>query len=90
MVETIFILAKSVYPVPKDAVRDYFIKSVGKGQTWKKARSRQTATNTFANYACELHFLVNVSNHFYITPRGIQAILLLQLHRSIKLIESRR
>ena len=90
IIETVFVLAKNTYPVPEEAVRGYFVTSVGKGQTWRTDRARETATYIFSNYACELHFLVKVGNHFYLTPKGIQAILLLQLNRSIKLIESQR
>lgn len=88
MVETVFVLAKNGYPVPEDQAQDYFVRSVGKSQTWKAARARKTATYIFSNYACELQLLAKVNNHFYITPKGIQAVLLLQLNRSIKLIES--
>ncbi len=90
LIETVFVLSKNSYPVSKDAVKDYFVKSVGKTETWRADRARETATYIFSNYACELEFLVKVNNEFYITPKGIQAILLLQLNRSIKLIESRK
>jgi hypothetical protein len=33
--ETIFILAKSSYPVDKDNAQNYFVKAVGKEQTWR-------------------------------------------------------
>jgi len=88
VLEAVFVLAKNIYPVPKDAVKDYFVRSVGKGYTWKTDKARETATYIFSNYACELELLAKVDNHFYITPKGIQAILLLQLNRSIKLIEA--
>ncbi|MCG3167425.1 MAG: hypothetical protein POELPBGB_03217 [Bacteroidia bacterium] len=90
LVETVFILSKNSYPVPKEAVKDYFVKSVGKTETWKAAKSKETATYIFSNYCCELEFLARVKNEYYITPKGIQAVLLLQLNRSIKLIESRK
>lgn len=90
LLESVFVLAKNVYPVPKDAVQDYFVKSVGKGETWRTDRARETATYIFSNYACELGFLAKVDNHFYMTPNGIRAILLLQLNRSLKLIQSQR
>lgn len=90
IVESVFVLAKNTYPVPKDDLKDYFVKSVGKEDTWKTIKARETATYIFANYACELHFLAKVNNNFYITPKGIQVILLLQLNRSIKLIESQQ
>ncbi len=88
ILETVFVLAKNTYPLPLSAVQDYFVKSVGKGEIWKAQKARETATYIFSNYACELEFLAKVDNHFYVTPKGIQAILLLQLNRSIKLIES--
>jgi len=89
-VESVFVLAKSMYPIPRKDVQGYFIKSVGKTGTWKAEKARKTASSIFSNYACELELLANVDNHFYITPKGMQAILLLQLNRSIKLIESQQ
>jgi hypothetical protein len=86
--ESAFVLAKSTYPVSSEVIQDYFIRSAGKTGTWKMEKSRKTASYIFSNYACELELLSSVDNHFYITPKGIQAILLLQLNRSIKLIES--
>lgn len=88
LVESVFILAKSTYPIPRKTTEDYFVKSAGKTQTWKTEKARKTATYIYANYACELELLSNIDNHFYLTKKGIQAILLLQLNRSIKLIES--
>jgi len=88
IVESVFVLAKNIYPVPMPVLEDYFVKSVGKQQTWRTSKARYTATYIFSNYACELEFLAKVNNNFYITPKGIHAVLLLQLNRSIKLIES--
>ncbi|MDM8532353.1 hypothetical protein QUF63_14355 [Anaerolineales bacterium HSG25] len=82
-------LAKSLYPVPREIIQDYFVKSVGKTKTWKTEKARKTASDIFSNYACELELLADINNHFYIAPKGIQAILLLQLNRSIKLIETK-
>lgn len=89
-IETIFILAKSMYPVPLKTAQDYFVTSLGKNQTWRTEKARETATYIFSNYACELLFLTKLGNHFYLAPKGIQAILLLQLNRSIKLIEAQK
>jgi len=89
-VETVFVLAKSAYPVPMKAAQEYFVTSVGKNQTWRTDKARKTAAYIFSNYACELLFLTKFGNHFYLAPKGIQTILLLQLNRSIKLIEAQR
>lgn len=90
IVESIFVLSKNSYPVPFEALKDYFVKLVGKGNTWRADKAKTTATYIFSNYASELNLLVKVNNSFYLTPEGIKAILLLQLNRSIKLIESRK
>jgi hypothetical protein len=90
IVESVFVLARNRYPVPKRTLQDYFVQSVGKGQTWKANRARETATYIFSNYARELEFLAQVGNDFYVTPKGIRAVLLLQLNRSLKLIESQK
>jgi len=90
LIESVFVLSKNSYPIDKEKVKDYFVKSVGKTETWKSNKSKETATYIFSNYACELEFLVRVNNEYYITPKDIQAVLLLQLNRSIKLIENRK
>lgn len=88
LVESVFVLSKNSYPVSFDSLKDYFVKSVGKSNTWKAKKAQITATYIFSNYACELDFLIKISNNFYLTPSGIQTVLLLQLNRAIKLIES--
>jgi hypothetical protein len=60
LIEAVFVLSKSVYPVPEITLQDYFVKSVGKTETWKTDKSKKTATNIFANYACELEFLAEI------------------------------
>lgn len=49
LIETVFVLSKNSYPVSKDAVKDYFVKSVGKTETWRADRARETATYIFSN-----------------------------------------
>ncbi len=90
ILESVFVLSKNTYPVPRYILKDYFIKSVGKTNTWVAEKSKETATYIFSNFAQELDFLAKVNNEFFITPSGIQAILLLQLNRSIKIIGSKQ
>lgn len=88
MVESVFVLSKTSYPVPGDILSDYFVKSVGKTTTWNADKTKRTASYIFSNYTIELDLLTKVNNEFFLTPNGIRAVLLMQLHRSIKLIES--
>lgn len=90
VVDTVFILSKAEYPVEYDTFQDFFIRSLGKDKTWVKPQAQLTGTYHFANYAEELGFIQKVDNHLFLTPKGIQAILIFQLNRSIKLINSRR
>jgi len=90
VVDTVFILSKADYPVKYDNFQDFFVRSLGKEKTWTKPQAQLTGTYHFANYAEELGFIQKVDNHLFLTPKGIQAILIFQLNRSIKLINSRK
>lgn len=89
VVDTIFILSKAEYPVRYESFEDFFIRSLGKDKTWKQPRAKKTGTYHFANYAEELGFIQKINNFLFLTPLGIQSILIFQLNRSIKLINSR-
>jgi predicted transcriptional regulator len=89
IVESVFILSKSTYPIPFETLKNYFVRTVGKTDTWKTEKAKETATYIFSNYATELELLSKLNKEFFITPKGIQAVLLFQLNRSIKLIETK-
>jgi predicted transcriptional regulator len=89
IVESVFILSKSTYPIPFKTLQNYFVRTVGKTDTWQTEKAKKTATYIFSNYATELELLSKLNNDFFITPKGIQAVLLFQLNRSIKLIETK-
>lgn len=89
VVETVFILSKAEYPVKYDNFQDFFVRSLGKETTWQTDKAKLTGTYHFANYAEELGFITKVNNHLYINPLGVKAILILQLNRSIQLINAK-
>ncbi len=90
VVDTVFILSKAEYPIKYENFQDFFVRSLGKNKTWIQPRAQLTGTYHFANYAEELGFVQKVDNHLFLTPQGIQAILIFQLNRSIKLINARK
>jgi hypothetical protein len=90
VVDTIFILSKAEYPVKYEVFQDFFVRALGKDKTWKQPLAQKTGVYHFVNYAEELGFIYRVSDSVFITPRGIQAMLIFQLNRSIKLINARR
>lgn len=89
VVDTVFILSKAEYPVKYDTFQDFFVRSLGKDKTWVQPQAQLTGTYHFANYAEELGFIQRIKNYLFLTPKGIQAILIFQLNRAIKLINAR-
>lgn len=90
VVDTIFILSKAEYPVNYEIFQDFFVRSLGKNKTWVQPQAKLTGTYHFVNYAEELGFIQRIGKSLFLTPKGIQAILIFQLNRAIKLINARR
>lgn len=90
VVDIVFILSKAEYPVKYDTFQDFFVRSLGKDKTWVQPQAKLTGTYHFVNYAEELGFIQRIDKCIFLTPKGIQAILIFQLNRSIKLINARR
>jgi len=88
MVETVFALSKNTYPVPLNMVMEYFRESSGKHFEWSAEKTMSDGTKMYSNYAAELGLIGQFGDKFYITPDGIRFILLLQLHKSIKVIDA--
>lgn len=88
MVETVFTLSKNTYPVPLDMVMNYFRESSGKHFEWSTRKTTLDGTKMYSSYATELGLIGRIGDKFYITPDGVKFILLLQLHKSIKVIDA--
>lgn len=88
IVEAVFTLAKNTYPVPLNMVMNYFRESSGKHFEWSTNKTTFDGTKMYSNYATELGLIGQIGNKFYITPDGIRFILLLQLHKAIKVIDA--
>jgi len=88
MVETVFTLSKNTYPVPLNMVMNYFRESSGKHFEWATEKTILDGNKMYSNYATELGLIGRIGDKFYITPDGIRFILLLQLHKTIKVIDA--
>lgn len=88
MVETVFTLSKNTYPVPLDMVMSYFRESSGKHFEWSARKTMLDGTKMYSNYTAELGLIGRIGDKFYITPDGVRFILLLQLHKTIKIIDA--
>jgi len=88
IVESTFFLARNNYPIELDELKQFFLKSSGKKYEWKAPRSLSTATYTYLNYAINLGLLGKIGKQILITPAGFRFILMLQLYKSIEMVET--
>lgn len=90
MVEVVFTLARNGYPVSRELVISHFREATGKLFEWSESKTAYHGTRMYSNYAIELGLLGQSGDSLYLTPDGIRFILLLQLHKSLKMIDAVR
>ena len=87
VIESAFLLSRNSYPIQLTDLRKTFRTVAGKDYEWQADKSLNTATYTFLNFATDLELLGKIGQQIVITPAGFRFILMLQLHKSIKMIE---
>jgi DNA-binding transcriptional ArsR family regulator len=87
VVECVMNLARNTYPVPIDMLRDYFALTVGTWSRWQHPKTRTDATLMYVHYAAQLGMLARFGQQVYLTPAGVRFVLLLQLHKALKLLD---
>lgn len=88
MVESVFTLARNHYPVPLESIYEYFRDTCGKHFQWSSKKTCLHGTKMYSNYAIELGLLGKFTNRLFLTPEGFRFILLLQLHKGIKVVDA--
>ena len=88
LVEAVFVLARNSYPVEMTHVVTYFRESVGKRYEWITDRSAWLGANAFSNFGVELGLLAREGDKVLLTPAGFRFILMLQLHKGIRIVDS--
>lgn len=86
-VETIFALSKNFYPVPLQEATIFFSYLTGKQSEWA-AKAAKDAFIMYSNYGIDLGILAKIGKDYYITPSGVRFILLLELNKSILIVNS--
>ncbi|MCI0329647.1 MAG: hypothetical protein L0196_01655 [candidate division Zixibacteria bacterium] len=87
IVDVVFTLSKNTYPVSQKLVVNYFRDTVGKNFEWSH-KAASDAARMYSNYAAELGLVGRIGGSFFITPNGTRFIILLQLHKSIKVVDA--
>ena len=86
MVECVFTLAKTSYPVPLEQLEQYFATYSGKSLDWQTPRAKMYGAKMYSNYAIDLGLLAKNDNSVYLTPEGFKFVIQMQLHKSLKLM----
>lgn len=87
LLESAIILSKTSYPIDLENLQILFRTVAGKSAEWKAKRTLSTATYSFLNFAIDLDILSKSGKQIVITPDGFSFILMLELHKSLKMVE---
>lgn len=88
IVACVFELSKNTYPVPQSLVARHFISAAGLHFRWNKDKAVNKGVRMYSNYGIELGLLGKVGGTYFVTPSGLQFVLLLNMHKSLKFIET--
>jgi hypothetical protein len=86
MVECVFTLSKTSYPVSLSQLEGYFTTCSGKIYDWQTPKAQKHGTKMYSNYAIDLGLMAKTDNNVYLTPDGFKFVVQLQLHKSLKLM----
>jgi hypothetical protein len=86
MVECVFTLSKTTYPVPLEQLEQYFTIYSGKSLEWQTPRAKMYGAKMYSNYAIDLGLLAKNDTSVYLTPEGFKFVIQMQLHKSLKLM----
>ena len=86
MVECVFTLSKTSYPVPLHLLEDYYSIYSGKSLEWQTPRAKMYGAKMYSNYAIDLGLLAKNDASVYLTPEGFKFVIQMQLHKSLKLM----
>jgi hypothetical protein len=88
MVECVFTLSKTSYPVSLMQLENYFTIYSGKIYDWQTEKAQKHGARMYSNYAIDLGLLAKTEKNVYLTPNGFKFVVQLQLHKSLKLMNN--
>lgn len=90
VVESVFSLSKNTYPVQLSHLLQYFTYHAGKHYDWQTDKAKYNATRMYSNYAVDLGLLAKAGDVIYLTPEGSRFTIQMQMHKSLKMMDSVR
>ncbi len=88
MIECIFELSRNTYPVPIELVSDQFINTAGLHYRWNSEKAIKKGVQMYTNYAADLGLVGKIGDNYFVTPSGLEFVLLLSMHKSLRLVET--
>jgi hypothetical protein len=88
MVECVFALSKTSYPVAISQLESYFTVYSGKTYDWQTEKAQRHGAKMYSNYAIDLGLMAKTDKNVYLTPDGFKFVVQLQLHKSFKLMNN--
>ena len=86
MVECVFTLSKTSYPIPLEQLEKFFAIYSGKSLEWQTPRAKMYGAKMYSNYAIDLGLLAKNDTSVYLSPEGFKFVIQMQLHKSLKLM----
>lgn len=90
IVSCVFELSRNTYPVPRSLLSRHFINATGLHFRWNREKAINKGVRMYSNYAIDLGLLGKIGNAYFVTPSGLRFVLVLNMHKSLKFIESIR
>jgi hypothetical protein len=88
MVECIFSLSKTSYPVSLSQLEHFFTIYSGKIYDWQTKKAQKYGAKMYSNYAIDLGLIAKTDDKVYLTPEGFKFVVQMQLHKSLKLMNN--
>ena len=88
LVGCVFELSKNTYPVPRALLSRHFIGAAGLHFRWSMDKAINKGVRMYSNYAAELGLVAKIGDGYFVTPSGLKFVLFLNVHKSLRFIES--
>ncbi len=86
IIECVFLLSKTSYPVSLKYLENYFSIYSGKIHDWQSEKAKKHGAKIYSNYAIDLGLMAKSDENIFLTPEGFKFVIQMQLHKSLKLM----
>lgn len=86
IVECVFTLSKTTYPVPLKQLEEYFAIYSGKIYDWQTDKAKKHGARMYSNYSIDLGLMAKTDTSVFLTPEGFKFVIQMQLHKSLRMM----